>query len=221
MLPIGDENVYRRSIPVVTWGLIALNVLVFLAELAQPDPEAFILRWGAVPAQISSGQGLGMLVTSMFLHAGWGHLFGNMLFLLIFGDNVEDAMGHVGFLLFYLGCGVAAGLAQTFLAPSSTVPAIGASGAISGVLGAYLIWFGSNPVRVLVGLFPMVLPAWLMIGFWFVLQFTNALVSIGETAETGGVAYAAHVGGFVAGLVLALVLRPARRAPPGRQLPRW
>lgn len=213
MLPIGDDNSLRRTVPGVTYALIAVNVLVFLVELAQPDPQAYLLRWGAVPARISAGQGLETLVTSMFLHAGWGHLLGNMLFLFIFGDNVEDALGHVRYLLFYLACGLASGLAQVFVSPLADIPGVGASGAISGVLAAYLVMFGNNRVRVLVGFIPLVVPAYLMIGVWIAIQFLNGAASIGQTAQSGGVAYAAHVGGFVAGLVLGLVLRPARRRP--------
>lgn len=213
MLPIGDDNSLRRTFPGVTYALIALNVVIFLVELGQVDIQAYILRWGAIPARISAGQGLETLVTSMFLHAGWGHLLGNMLFLFIFGDNVEDAFGHVRYLIFYLACGIASGLAQVYVSPVSPVPGVGASGAISGVLAAYLLMFGNNRVRVLVGFIPLVVPAYLMIGVWIVLQFLNGAASIAETARSGGVAYAAHVGGFVTGLVLALLLRPARRRP--------
>ncbi len=219
MIPIGDQNAYRRSFPGVTYGLIALNVIVFLVELSQPDPQAYLTQWGAVPVQISAGRGLVTLVTSMFLHAGWGHLLGNMLFLFVFGDNVEDAFGHVRYLLFYLACGVLAGLAQVVLAPAADLPGVGASGAISGVLAAYLIMFGTNPVRVLIGIIPAVVPAWVMIGVWIVLQFFNGVASVGDTAQSGGVAYGAHIGGFLGGLVLTLVLRPSdswrrRRASP-------
>ena len=216
MIPIGDDNTNRRTFPVVNYALIAINVIVFLIELSQPDPQAYIVRWGAVPARITAGQDLVTLVTSTFLHAGWWHLLGNMLFLYVFGDNVEDAFGHVRYLLFYLVCGVLAGLGQVILAPQAELPGVGASGAISGVLAAYLLMFGTNPVRVIIGIFPAVVPAYLMIGVWIVLQFLNGIASFVQTAQTGGVAYGAHVGGFVGGLVLALVLRPAR----SRGLPR-
>jgi membrane associated rhomboid family serine protease len=147
----------------------------------------------------------------MFLHAGWAHLLGNMLFLFIFGDNVEDAFGHFKYLAFYLVCGIAASLAQVALAPGSRVPGVGASGAISGVLAAYVVMFGNNRVRVILGIFPAVVPAYVMIGLWIVLQFVYGAVSLGYTQQSGGVAYGAHVGGFLCGLLLTFVLRPARR----------
>ncbi len=212
MIPIGDDNTTRRTFPGVTYGLIAVNVVVFLVELGQPDLQAFIERWGAVPAVIDTGHGLETLVTSMFLHAGWWHLLGNMLFLFVFGDNVEDAFGHVRYLLFYLACGILAGLGQVLLSPGSPLPGVGASGAISGVLAAYLIMFGANRVRVLIGIFPAVVPAYVMIGVWIVLQFLNGLASVANTAQTGGVAYGAHIGGFAGGVVLTLLLRPGRRS---------
>jgi membrane associated rhomboid family serine protease len=215
MFPLGDEERGRMITPIVTFLLVAINVVVFLIELAQPNPEAFIMRWGATPAQITAGEAWITLITSMFLHGGWGHLLGNMVFLWVFGDNVEDAFGHVLYLVFYFVCGIAASLAHIFLSPDSNVPAVGASGAISGLLGAYILMFGSNRVRVLIGYFITTVPAYLMIGLWIVLQFINGFASIAETAETGGggVAYAAHVGGFIAGLILTLVLRGFVRRP--------
>ena len=211
MLPIGDDNSRRRTFPFVTYTLVALNAVVFLVELGQPDPQAYLSQWGATPSQISAGQSLATLVTSMFLHAGWAHLLGNMLFLVIFGDNVEDAFGHFKYLAFYLACGIAAALAQVVLAPGSRVPSVGASGAISGVLAAYVVMFGNNRVRVLLGFFPTVVPAYVMIGLWIVLQFVLGAASLGYTQQSGGVAYGAHVGGFLCGLLLTFVLRPARR----------
>ena len=152
MMPLGDDDSGRRTMPVVTSVLIAINVLVFvLLELPKPDIDAFLTHWGTVPAEIVAGRGLITLVTSMFLHGGWAHLGGNMLFLWIFGDNVEDAFGHVLYLVFYLVCGRLASLAQVLLAPSSTIPGLGASGAISGVLAGYIVMFTSNRVRVLLG----------------------------------------------------------------------
>jgi membrane associated rhomboid family serine protease len=211
VLPIGDDNSRRRTFPFVTYTLVALNAVVFLVELGQPDPQAYLSQWGATPSQISAGQSLATLVTSMFLHAGWAHLLGNMLFLVIFGDNVEDAFGHFKYLAFYLACGIAAALAQVVLAPGSRVPSVGASGAISGVLAAYVVMFGNNRVRVLLGFFPTVVPAYVMIGLWIVLQFVLGAASLGYTQQSGGVAYGAHVGGFLCGLLLTFVLRPARR----------
>jgi membrane associated rhomboid family serine protease len=228
MMPLGDENTGGRGLPIVTYILIALNVLVWFVELAQPDLQAFIMQWGAVPERIAAGGGLITLLTSMFLHGGWAHLLGNMLFLWIFGDNVERAFGSVIFLTFYIVCGLAAVLAHVFLNATSSIPTVGASGAISGVLGAYILMFAGNRVRVLLGRAVTVVPAWMMIGLWIVMQFFYSIAAMAQTAETGGVAYAAHVGGFLAGVLLTLVLRPltgARRlaAPRGddeRLLPR-
>jgi membrane associated rhomboid family serine protease len=208
MLPIGDDNSDRRSIPFVTYALIAINVLVFvLLELPQgSNLDAFLTRWGTVPAQIVAGQGLITLITSMFLHGGWLHLGSNMLFLWIFGDNVEDAFGHVLYLVFYLVCGLAASLAQVLINSSSNVPGVGASGAIAGVLAGYIVLFGSRPVRVLMGGVITSVPSYVMIGLWIVTQLLSGFGSLGDTAS-GGVAYWAHIGGFFAGLVLTFLLR--------------
>lgn len=214
MLPLGDDNSGRRTLPVVTYVLIAINVLVFVVfELPNPDLDRFIQQWGTVPAEIMAGRGLLTLITSMFLHGGWAHLGGNMLFLWIFGDNVEDAFGHALYLVFYLVCGLAASMAQVLLNTSSTIPGVGASGAISGVLAAYIVMFGSNRVRVLMGGLLTSVPAYVMIGLWIVLQFVNGFASIANTAQTDGVAYGAHVGGFIAGLLLTFVLRGFARQP--------
>jgi membrane associated rhomboid family serine protease len=220
VLPLGDDNTLRRSFPTVNYALIAANVVAFLFELGQPDLQGFITRWGTVPAEVTAGRHLETLLSGMFLHGGWLHLLGNMLFLWIFGDNVEDAFGHVRYLGFYLVCGLAAGLAQSFLNMTSNLPGVGASGAISGVLGAYLVMFGSNRVRVLIGwFFIAVVPAFVMIGVWILIQFLLGFASIGQTAQTGGVAYGAHVGGFVAGLVLVTLL--PKRLPPRYRLRSW
>lgn len=214
MFPIGDENVGQRLTPVVNYTLIAINIVVFLYELALPDPDLvrFVMHWGAVPREITSGQDYVSIFTSMFLHAGWLHIAGNMLFLWVFGDNIEDTMGHFGYLVFYLLCGVAATMAHVYVHPNSTVPAIGASGAISGVLAAYMALFPHGLIRTLVlfGWLPVVflVPAWIMIGYWVLLQFINGFLSLGlPTAEGEGVAYFAHLGGFVAGLVLVWFFR--------------
>ena len=219
MFPIGDEHNGRRLTPVVNYGLIAVNILVFvyqltLSDLGRNSPlEQFIFRYGAIPDEISSGNDLFALITSQFLHGGWLHLGGNMLFLWVFGDNVEDTMGHYSYLFFYLLSGIVAGLAQVVVDPSSGIPLVGASGAISGVLGAYITLFPKGKIRtlVLLGFFPLVflIPAWIQIGLWALLQFFNGFASLGvDTQEVGGgVAYFAHIGGFVAGVVLVWLFR--------------
>ena len=207
MFPVGDDNSARRSVPVVTFILIAINVLVFLLELAAGD--SFIEAWSVVPRRFLSdpiGDSI-TLFTAMFMHGGWLHLFGNMLYLWIFGDNVEDRFGHLLYLVFYLVCGLAATFSQILFDPGSSIPNLGASGAIAGVLGAYLVLFPQKQIRVLVGRRMTQMPALIVIGFWIVLQFINGIGSIAATAETGGVAYMAHIGGFVAGLILAFVMR--------------
>jgi membrane associated rhomboid family serine protease len=213
MFPIGDENRGIRSRPYVTYGILALNIVVFLYQLTltQPDLELFFTDWGAVPAEISHGDNLITLITSMFMHGGWLHIAGNMLFLWVFGDNVEDTMGHVKFLIFYVICGLAAGGLQVMVNPDSRSPLIGASGAISGVLAAYLVLFPRGKIRtiLLLGIPIMVLvPAWGMIGYWIVIQFINGILSLGvQTRDTSGVAYFAHIGGFIAGAALVFLFR--------------
>jgi membrane associated rhomboid family serine protease len=207
MMPIGDDNSARRTTPVVTMALIVVNVIAFLFEAMQPNAEAFIRTWGNIPAELMRGEDLETLFTSMFLHGGWAHLFGNMLFLWTFGDNVEDAFGRGPYLLFYLACGLAAAFAQAFLTPNSGIPAVGASGAISGVMAAYIVKFGTNRVRVLMGYNVVSVPAFLMIGLWILFQFINGYAALADTQQTGGIAYGAHIGGFLAGLALAIMLR--------------
>ncbi len=212
MFPIGDDNSARRTIPVVTYGLIALNILVFFLELAGGDP--FIQKWAFVPTRFLANPVADSLtiLSSMFMHAGWVHLGGNMLYLWIFGDNVEDRFGHVKFIIFYLLCGLAATLAQLMFSMGSNLPNLGASGAIAGVLGAYLIMFPQGRIRVLMGAGIGQVSALIVIGLWIVLQLFSSVASITSTADTGGVAYLAHVGGFVAGLVLTFVFG-GRTAP--------
>src|ERR1041385_8327784 len=205
MFPIGDDNTSRRTFPLVTYVLIALNVLFFLVELSGGD--AFIGKWAFVPSRFvanPSGDFL-TLFTSMFMHGGWVHLGGNMLYLWIFGDNVEDRFGHAKFTLFYLLCGIAATVAQVMVNANSNVPNLGASGAIAGVLAAYIVMFPRGQVKVLMGRGVVPMPALVVIGLWIVLQFISGIGSITQMAETGGVAYMAHVGGFVAGLVLTFL----------------
>jgi membrane associated rhomboid family serine protease len=190
MFPIGDDNSARRSAPVVTIALIAINVLVFLLELQRGD--AFIQQWAFVPGRFSenpSGDAVTVL-SAMFMHGGWLHLGGNMLYLWIFGDNVEDRFGSIKFLLFYLVAGLAATFAQYAVNPASNIPNVGASGAIAGVLGAYLLMFPKARVDVLLGRQVVAMPAFIVLGFWVVLQFVSGVGSIADTAQTeqGGVA---------------------------------
>lgn len=207
MFPIGDDNSSRRTFPVVTYGLIALNLLFFFVELNGGD--AFIAQWAFVPRRFLANPGgdFMTLFSSMFMHAGWLHLLGNMLYLWIFGDNVEDRFGHIKFLIFYLLCGIAATFAQLAFSSGSNVPNLGASGAIAGVLGAYILLFPKGRVNVLMGRGVIPMPALVVIGLWIVLQLVSGVGSISNTAETGGVAYMAHIGGFIAGCVLTFVFR--------------
>lgn len=207
MLPVGDENSPRRSFPFMTYLLIGINLVVFFLELSRGN--TFIERWAFVPSQFindPSGNFL-TIFSAMFLHAGGFHLFSNMLYLWIFGDNVEDRFGHLRYLFFYILSGVASTLAFLFFSLGSDVPLVGASGAIAGVLAAYFLMFPKRNVRVLMGLWLIPMPAWLVIGIWFILQLFNGVASIDSATQTGGVAYIAHVGGFVAGFVLTLVFR--------------
>ena len=205
MFPIRDHNPSGR-VPYVTYALLAANIAIFLGTLGiMSDPRAefeFYRQWALFPVQISNGMDYSRLITSMFLHGGWMHLAGNMLFLWIFGDNIEDEMGHVPYLVFYLVCGVAAGLAQVATAPSSTIPMVGASGAIAGVMGGYLLLFPKAKVDIFIffivffRIFPI--PAWIMLALWFAMQFAGGLST---PSDEGGVAYWAHAGGFIAGLL--------------------
>jgi membrane associated rhomboid family serine protease len=219
MLPVGDDNSSRRTSPIITYALIALNVVVFLVELNGGD--TFINKWAFVPSRFAGTPGSEFVTvfSSMFMHAGWLHLLGNMLYLWIFGDNVEDRLGHARYLVFYLLCGVGATFAQYFFSLGSDVPNLGASGAIAGVLGAYIIMFPGERVRVLVGGGVVQMSALVVIGFWIVLQVVSSLSTFTASSQTGGggVAYMAHVGGFIAGIVLAFILggRTDRALRPG------
>ncbi|MDF2140940.1 rhomboid family intramembrane serine protease [Paenirhodobacter sp. CAU 1674] len=202
MFPIRDHNPSSRT-PYVTWGIIALNVILFVLTMpGVGGMESLWADWALYPAAITHGAYLQGLVTHMFLHAGLLHIAGNMLFLWVFGDNLEDQLGHIGFALFYLAAGLAAAAAQILTDPSSTVPMVGASGAIAGVMGGYMLMFPRARVDVLlifIVFFKVLpIPAWVVLGIWFALQLLN-----GTTAGMAdGVAYWAHAGGFVAGLLL-------------------
>jgi membrane associated rhomboid family serine protease len=208
MFPIGDDNSDVKIFPVVTYALIALNILFFFVELG--GGNAFIEKWAFVPARFMANPAADAvtLFTAMFMHAGWVHLGGNMLYLWIFGDNVEDRFGHAKFLIFYLICGLVATFAQLAFNMESTIPNLGASGAVAGVLGAYLLLFPQAKIKVLQRQRMVQVPALIVIGLWFVLQLFSGIGSIAATTgDTGGVAYMAHIGGFVAGFALTFLFR--------------
>lgn len=212
MIPIGDDNSGRRLTPIVTYGLLALNILFFLVELN--GGEAFILQWAYRPAEFLADPGGEFLTlfTSMFMHAGWVHLIGNMVYLWIFGDNVEDRLGHAPFLAFYILSGLGASALQTVFSMNSDIPNVGASGAIAGVLGAYLLMFPRQRVHVLLGRMIVPMSALIVIGFWFVLQLFSGFSSITASSQAeGGVAYMAHVGGFITGALLSFLLGGTRQ----------
>ena len=213
MFPIGDDNSARRTVPYVTYGLIALNVVFFIIELTSGD--VFINNWAFVPSRFMANPGGDFLTlfTSMFMHVGLVHLGGNMLYLWIFGDNVEDRFGHGKFLLFYVLCGLAATFAQLVFSIYSDIPNLGASGAIAGVLGAYIILFPQGRIRVLQGQRMIQVSALIVIGLWIVIQLFSGIGSITSTGQ-GGVAYLAHIGGFVAGILLTFLFRGRQPALP-------
>lgn len=243
MLPIGDDNTGQRIAPITNYVLIAINILVFVLFQGLGSNDRFTYTWSTVPQEIVTGKDLvtpdqtvqdpstgqtfvqpGLqptpisvyltLLTSMFMHGGLAHIAGNMLFLWIFGDNIENALGHLRYLIFYLVCGILAGLANVYatvlFGGNPDIPSLGASGAISGVLGAYLVLFPRNRVRVLLFRFLTDVPAIVAIGIWFLFQLVSGLGVLGGQ-DQGGVAYAAHVGGFVAGVVLIRLFMVGRR----------
>jgi len=227
MIPLRDTNPSHR-VPVVTFGLIGANCLAFFYQLSLSPAglQRLVFTLGMVPARVTAlptNPDIGLsgaflpLFTSMFLHGGWLHLLGNMWFLWIFGDNIEDRLGHLRYLLFYLLCGLGAGLAHTLFNLSSTIPTIGASGAVAGVLGGYFLLFPGARVLTLVPaffIFMVELPAYLILLYWFVLQLFSGAISLGAPgAEAGGVAWWAHIGGFLLGIVLVWIFggkRPKR-----------
>ena len=240
LLPIGDDDRTLSGPALVTWGLLIANLFVFIFWQLGSAGEAFTYGWSVVPYEIINGVDLvgsqdvvfegtrvGIvhapgpspiyltILTAMFMHGGWMHLFGNLLYLWIFGDNVEHRFGSVAFLVFSLASGIVATFAQIALDPGSVVPNLGASGAISGVLGAYLVLFPTNKVRTLVFIFIVTVPAVVAIGLWIVFQFINGYGAIVVSDEmAGGVAYGAHIGGFFAGVVLAFILRVLIKEEP-------
>ena len=215
MMPIGDDNSGRRITPLVTYALIVVNVLVFFLELSGGD--AFIQRWAFVPTRFLADPvgDFPTLFTSMFMHAGWVHLLGNMLYLWIFGDNVEDRFGHGMYTVFYILCGLGATFAQLAVSQGSSIPNLGASGAIAGVLGAYIMMFPRSGVNVLVGRVVTRMSALIVIGFWIVLQIFSGIGTFTASSQAeGGVAYMAHIGGFFAGVILTFLLGGNRKALP-------
>jgi len=224
VIPIRD-TIRSRTAPVVTVALIIVNVLVFFHEIALgPYLERFVYAYGLIPRRLVYWRGDPLdpmrflpLFTSMFWHGGWLHLIGNMLYLWIFGDNVEDRLGHLRYLVFYIAAGAAAGITHVVLSPTSTLPTVGASGAIAGVLGAYLVTFPRSRILTLIPIiiFPwfVEIPALVYLVFWFLMQLLEGVGTLGAPVETGGVAVWAHVGGFVAGVVLVKLMQPPRRRP--------
>ena len=219
MIPIRDENPTRRF-PFINYVLIAINILVFFWQisLGASSDEVFY-RFALIPLDVTSAFDMGDLqsiFTSMFMHAGWAHLLGNMLYLWIFGDNVEDVLGHVRYLLFYIAGGFAASLTHVYLYPSSTIPTVGASGAIAATLGAYLLLFPNRRVVTIIpfGFFLQVarIPAVIVLGFWFLLQLFEGTLALG-VKQLGGVAFWAHIGGFVFGMLFGPLLRSRKRKP--------
>jgi len=217
MFPIGDENRGARGVPVVTVTLVVINVLVYLyeASLKPPDLFNFITTYGAIPAEIERGVDLYTLITSMFVHGGFAHIAGNMLFLWIFGDNIEQRFGSALFLVFYVGTGLAASGAHIATNSGALVPTVGASGAISGVMGAYILLYPMNRIRTFIYYWGIVyVPAFIYLGIWFMTQLMSGMVALSvPTAQSSGVAFWAHIGGFVAGMGVAAVLAPIRPEP--------
>jgi len=203
MIPLGDASRRPEHFPAVTVGIIIVNVFVFILELS--GGEAFVLRWSEIPATIIAGHHWITILTAMFMHAGWMHIIGNMVFLWAFGPEIEDSMGPVRYLVFYLLSGLAASLAQIAIMPHSNVPNLGASGAIAGVMGAFLVTYPRDQIRapLLLGWWTRVtfIPAALLIGFWFLIQIFDQVGAVASNVQGGGVAYAAHVGGFIFGAV--------------------
>jgi len=224
VIPVSDEDAVRKKLfPLINLALIAINIIVFVYELSLPrrQLEAFVAAFGVTPFEIVTGRDIPppapgpawlTLLTAMFIHGGLLHIAGNMLYLWIFGDNVEDAMGHLRYLIFYLLCGLIASLAQVLSDPLSRVPSVGASGAIAGILGAYVVMFPRARIRTLLFIGPFFtigrVPALLVIGLWAVIQLFAGIASLGvPTQQTGGVAYFAHIGGFFAGVSLVWLFR--------------
>jgi membrane associated rhomboid family serine protease len=213
MIPLSDASRRPDRFSAVTTGIIILNVFVFLLELAGGDP--FVKQWSVIPADIVAGRHWITILTAMFMHGGFVHILGNMVFLWAFGPELEDAMGRMRYLTFYLLSGITASLAQIAVMPGSTVPNLGASGAIAGVMGAFLVTYPRDQIRtvLLLGIFTRVtmIPAALLIGLWFLIQLFDGVGAVADV-QTGGVAYMAHVGGFIFGALAGRLFEPRRAA---------
>jgi len=229
MIPIRDQ-IRTRQVPVVNYLLITINVIIFVLEWlagATTDNTGLLSQLAFTPATfLAAPANPGNVIsifTSMFMHAGWLHLGGNMLYLWIFGDNVEDRLGHIPYLLFYLAGGVFAALAHAFINPTSTLPTVGASGAIAAVLGAYLVFYPHSRVQTFIpiGYFMALkaLPAYILLAFWFILQLFNGVLTLGTAEDVGGTAFWAHIGGFALGVVVALVV--GKGPSDDRYQPQW
>lgn len=213
--PIGDDQVRGGHRPHFAYGLIGLNVLIFVYQvsLGTEAGQQFVYDWGAIPARIEAGEGYLTLVTSMFLHGGWMHLIGNMLYMWIFADNIEATIGSVKFVVFYLLGGIAAGLCHLYFNAGSPIPAVGASGALSAVMGAYIVLFPRSNVRGYFFFFRVNIPAFLFLGFWFYQQSSAGYASLGSEAGEG-IAWWAHIGGFVFGVLAGFYFRNTHELPP-------
>jgi len=210
IFPIGDDQVKGGYFPVFSYGFILLNVAIFIFENQMPQAQlaAFVNEYGSIPHEITQGNSWFTLLTSMFLHGGWMHLIGNMLFLWVFADNIEAAVGNIWFLLFYLAGGLAAVGGHIYFNWDSPVPMVGASGAISAVLGAYLVMYPASRIKLLFFIFPFRVSAWLFLGIWIIQQMLYGAESINDS-EGGGVAWWAHICGFAFGILGGLVFRSA------------
>ena len=212
MIPLVDATRRPRHFPITTFLIILANAVMFLAELSKGDP--FIVQWSLIPAHIAAGRDLITIFTSMFMHAGWVHILGNMLFFWVFAPQLEDVMGPIRFLVFYLLAGIAATIAQVYVDPSSVVPNLGASGAIAGVMGAFLVTFPKDRIRTILflGIFVdiTVMPALILVGIWFLMQLVSEVGAVSQVG-IGGVAYMAHIGGFIFGLISNRLFETSQR----------
>jgi membrane associated rhomboid family serine protease len=213
LIPLSDASRRPSRFAVITTAIVVVNAIVFLLELTGGD--AFVMRWSEIPANIVAGHDWITILTAMFMHAGWMHIIGNMVFLWAFGPEIEDAMGPPKYLAFYLLSGLVASLAQTAMQPGSTIPNLGASGAIAGVMGAFLVTYPRDRIRAVlfIGWFARVtfIPAALLIGVWFLIQVFSQVGSVANVQSGGGIAYAAHVGGFIFGAITARFFESSRR----------